>query len=171
MFLAARPYVNEKLGGMAYGTSQFLGILSSLAFVIAADAYRHRPLLRREYGLVLLPVAIWFTLAPVALGAVCRVRAGTRADCRRACAAAVRRTCCCSAKSRLLGAASSASTLLTLAGVNVWLAAVVGAPGRARSGAPAFCTAGGRVPGHRARHAADDVRGHDLRAAHGPTAG
>ena len=68
MFLAARPYVNQKLGWMAYGASQFLAILSSLSFVIAADAYRHRPLLRRVHGLVLLPVAIWFTLAPVPLG-------------------------------------------------------------------------------------------------------
>ena len=47
MFLAARPYANQKLGWMAYGASQFLAILSSLSFVIAADAYRHRPLLRR----------------------------------------------------------------------------------------------------------------------------
>ncbi len=84
MFLVARPYLNQKLGWMAYGTSQFLGILSSLAFVVAADAYRHRPLLRREYGLVLLPVAIWFTLAPVPLGPVRGVRAGARAHCRRA---------------------------------------------------------------------------------------
>src|SRR5690349_22183638 len=68
MFLAARPYTNPQLGWMAYGASQLLGILSALAFVIAADAYRHRPLVRREYGLVLLPVAIWFTLGPVPLG-------------------------------------------------------------------------------------------------------
>src|SRR4051794_450621 len=67
MFLVARPYANAALGYMAYGGSQLLGILSALSFVIAADAYRHRPLLRREYAVVLLPVAIWFTLGPVAL--------------------------------------------------------------------------------------------------------
>ena len=47
---------------MAYGLSQFLGVLSSLAFVVAADAYRQKPQLKRSYGLVLLPVAIYFVL-------------------------------------------------------------------------------------------------------------
>ncbi|HEX6464577.1 MAG TPA: hypothetical protein VFZ98_09000, partial [Vicinamibacterales bacterium] len=68
MLPMARTYKNAQLGGMVYGISQFFGLLASLAFVVAADAYRQRPKLKRDYGLVLLPVAIWFALAPVALG-------------------------------------------------------------------------------------------------------
>ncbi|HEX9369054.1 MAG TPA: hypothetical protein VF921_20660, partial [Vicinamibacterales bacterium] len=52
MMLVARPYGNPRLGWLAYGISQFLGVLSSLTFVVAADAYRQRPRLRRAYALV-----------------------------------------------------------------------------------------------------------------------
>ena len=59
MFLA-RPYPIPQLTWMAYGIAQFLEILGALTFVVAADAYRHRPRLRRGYALLLLPV--WYTL-------------------------------------------------------------------------------------------------------------
>jgi len=139
MFLVARPYLNQKLGWMAYGTSQFLGILSSLAFVVAADAYRHRPLLRREYGLVLLPVAIWFTLAPVPLGPYA-VFAPGHVLIAGALAAAGGAHLLLLREIRMLGAGLVGVTLLVLAGVNVWLAAVVGAPD-APAAVPAFFTA------------------------------
>lgn len=66
--LTAYPYRSHLLGWFAYGMSQFLGIISALVFVVSADAYRTRPVLRRGYGLVLLPVLIWFAMAPLALG-------------------------------------------------------------------------------------------------------
>src|SRR5262249_10887027 len=68
MLIVAEPYASEKTGSFVYGVSQFLGVLASLTFVVAADAYRQRPRLRRGYGLVLLPLAIWFALAPLAFG-------------------------------------------------------------------------------------------------------
>ena len=68
MLPVSRSYKNVALGGIAYGLSQFLGVLSSLAFVVAADAYRQKPQLKRGYGLMLLPVAIYFVFLPVALG-------------------------------------------------------------------------------------------------------
>src|SRR3954468_15810643 len=49
MLTIARTYSNDKLGAMVYGVSQFMGVLASLAFVVAADAYRQRPKLKREY--------------------------------------------------------------------------------------------------------------------------
>ncbi len=138
MFLAARPYVNQKLGWMAYGASQFLAILSSLSFVIAADAYRHRPLLRREYGLVLLPVAIWFTLAPVPLGPYA-VFAPGHVLIAGALAAAGAAHLLLLREIRMLGAGLVGVTMLILAGVNVWLPAMVGQPD-APGAAPALFT-------------------------------
>ena len=48
MLMVARNYSNEKLFALTYGLSQFMGVLASLAFVVAADAYRQRPRLKRE---------------------------------------------------------------------------------------------------------------------------
>jgi diguanylate cyclase (GGDEF)-like protein len=67
-FMAARPYGNDNVANLAYGISQFIGILSGLTFVLSADAYIARPKWRRGYGLTLLPVLLWFVLAPVPLG-------------------------------------------------------------------------------------------------------
>jgi len=138
MFLAARPYVNEKLGWMMYGMSQFMAILSSLSFVIAADAYRHRPLLRREYGLILLPVAIWFTLGPVPLGPYA-VFAPGHVLIAGGLAAAGAAHLLLLRETRMLGAGLVGVTMLILAGVNVWLPAMVGQPD-AHGAAPAFFT-------------------------------
>ena len=41
----------------------------ALLFVLSADAYRTRPRFRREYVLVLVPVLLWFALAPLVLQA------------------------------------------------------------------------------------------------------
>ena len=66
MTIVSRSYGGKELDGLVYGISQFLGLLSSLAFVTAADAYRQRPRFRRFYGLVLLAVAIFLIFLPVA---------------------------------------------------------------------------------------------------------
>ena len=59
MIVVSRSYGGVQLDGLAYGISQFVGLLSSLAFVVAADAYRQRPRFRRGYGLILIAVAIF----------------------------------------------------------------------------------------------------------------
>ena len=64
-FLSSDPWGSPQLEAMSYGAAQFLRILAGLAFVVAADAYRQSPRLRRGYALLLLPVAIWFGLAPL----------------------------------------------------------------------------------------------------------
>ncbi|HVL68841.1 MAG TPA: GGDEF domain-containing protein [Vicinamibacterales bacterium] len=66
--IAARPVHGEKMAAFAYGVSQFIGILGGLVFVVSADAYRSHVRLRRTYGVVLLPVLLWFVLAPLPLG-------------------------------------------------------------------------------------------------------
>lgn len=60
--------VSRSLGAMMFGAAQMLRILAGLTFVIAADAYRRPPIITRNHRLLLLPVAIWFTLSPAALG-------------------------------------------------------------------------------------------------------
>ena len=65
--IVSRSYGGDQLDGLAYGLSQFIGLLSSLTFVVAADAYRQRPRFRRGYSLVLLAVAIFLIFLPVAL--------------------------------------------------------------------------------------------------------
>jgi diguanylate cyclase (GGDEF)-like protein len=123
-FLVAREYPNPKLGAALYGISQFLGIISALVFVISADAYRTRPRLRRGYVIVLLPVLIWFALAPIALGANVvyatghLLIAGGFVAAGGAHLALLRQT-------RLLGAAVVGTTMLGVAASNGWVALVV----------------------------------------------
>lgn len=125
--LTALNYPNRKLGWLAYGVSQFLGIVSALVFVISADAYRTRPRLRRGYALVLLPVLIWFALAPLALGPPAvfapghLLIAGGLAAAGLAHLALVQQT-------RMLGAAVVGMMLLAGAAANVWLVLIARQP-------------------------------------------
>ncbi|HEX2340825.1 MAG TPA: GGDEF domain-containing protein [Vicinamibacterales bacterium] len=68
MLMLARGYASEHLGRAAVGVSKLLPILGALAFVAGADAYRRRSRFTRLHAVILLPLAIWFTLAPLALG-------------------------------------------------------------------------------------------------------
>jgi diguanylate cyclase (GGDEF)-like protein len=68
MLMLARGYASEHVGRAAVGLSKLLPILGALAFVAGADAYRRRPRFTRLHAVILLPLAIWFTLAPLALG-------------------------------------------------------------------------------------------------------
>jgi diguanylate cyclase (GGDEF)-like protein len=61
---------SPQIAAMLFGAAQFLRITAALLFVVAVDAYRQKPTIKRGHGLLLLPVAIWFTLAPAALGTV-----------------------------------------------------------------------------------------------------
>ena len=70
MFAGSRAHASGQLGGLVYGGSHFLSIGSALWFLVAADAYRRAPRLRRVHLMLLLPVGIWFLLAPIALGAM-----------------------------------------------------------------------------------------------------
>jgi diguanylate cyclase (GGDEF)-like protein len=123
MLFASRPYSSEKLTGLVDGLSQFLGLLSALAFVVAADAYRQRPRLRRGYGLALLAIAIYFLLTPVALGAD-SVRALGHVVIAGGLVAAGTAHLLLLRQARMLGASIVGVALIGLAGFNFWLAAI-----------------------------------------------
>jgi len=120
MLLAAHRFDSPKAGNAAYGVSQFLAIVGALGFVLAGDAYRARPRIVRGYALVLLPVFMWFSLAPLALhraaafvpghlliaGAVVAAGIGHLRVVRQA---------------RLLGALVVGVTFLAIAGSHVWV--------------------------------------------------
>jgi diguanylate cyclase (GGDEF)-like protein len=127
MLTVAHVYTNDKLGAMAYGTSQFMGVLSSLAFVVAADAYRQRPRLQRSYGMVLLPIAIYFIFLPVALGPRIVFALGHLLIAGGMATAAVAHLLLLR-YSRLLGATIVGGALLAVAGVNIWMGAAIGSP-------------------------------------------
>ncbi len=120
----AFPYPLPSLGYVAYGVSQFLGVIGGLAFVLSADAYRTRPQLRRAYAFVLLPVFLWFTLAPLALGPPAAFApghlmiAGALVAAGLAYLALVRQT-------GMLGAAVVGAMLLAQGAANVWIALLV----------------------------------------------
>lgn len=121
MLVAAAQYSRLQLGWMAYGLSQFLGIVAALVFVVSADAYRSTPRLRRAYALVVMPLLIWFALAPVALGPAAvfapghLLIGGALAAAGIAHLALLRET-------RLLGAALCGAMLIATGAAHLWIA-------------------------------------------------
>jgi diguanylate cyclase (GGDEF)-like protein len=120
-FLIAHRFANKTAADAVYGLSLFVGILSALVFVISADAYRTKPRLRRGYAALLLPVLIWFALAPMGMHAVAvhapghLMIAGGFAAAGFAHLALMRQT-------RLLGAAVVGAMMLLFAVANGWWA-------------------------------------------------
>ena len=123
MLILGNDYSTEPLRGLALGASQFLGVLCSLAFVVAADAYRRRPRIRRGYGLVLLGVAIFFLFTPVALGADSVRTVGHVVIAGAMLAAAVAHLLLLR-QARMLGPTIVGLSLLLLGGINIWMAAI-----------------------------------------------
>jgi diguanylate cyclase (GGDEF)-like protein len=127
MLTLTHAYRNATLGAMGYGLSQFLGVLGSLAFVVAADSYRQRPRLKRAYGIALLPIAIYFLFLPVVLGPRIVFALGHLLIAGGMAAAAVAHLLLLR-YSRLLGATIVGCALLAIAGLNIWMGATLGAP-------------------------------------------
>ncbi len=123
--LLAPRYGSPRIAASIYGLSQFLGITAALLFVISADAYRTRPRLRRSYALIVLPVLIWFALAPLVLGRIAvhgpghLLMAGGFAAAGLAHLLLLRQT-------RLLGAALVGAMMLTLAAAHGWWGVTAG---------------------------------------------
>jgi diguanylate cyclase (GGDEF)-like protein len=126
--ISAQPLRSEKLDAMAFGLAQFLRIVAGLLFVVATDAYRQTPRLRRSYAILLLPVAIWFTLAPAALGSVAVFAPGFLLVAGSMASAAVAHLLL-ARQARLLGAAVVGAILVGFAALNAWLATLSGIPG------------------------------------------
>jgi diguanylate cyclase (GGDEF)-like protein len=121
LLLAAHRFYGDKSANSAYGVSQFIAIVGALVFVLSADAYRAPLRLRRGYALVLLPLLIWFALAPIPLGAAAAfgpghlLIAGAFGAAGVAHLALLRQT-------RLIGAAVVGIAFVLIAVSHVWLA-------------------------------------------------
>jgi len=122
LFVVSRDYQSVRLTDVAIGLSQFLIICSSLVFVLSVDNFRQRTRIHRGHVIGLLPLLIWFTLAPLALGSWAvlvpgyLIAAGAQATAGIGFLALLRRT-------RLLGAGLIGVTLVLVAVSNVWLSA------------------------------------------------
>lgn len=120
LFVAAQQFTADTSRYAAYGLSQFLAIAGSILFLLSVYAFRSRLRLRRAHGLAVLPVVLWFLLAPIALGPAAVFGPGhllTAAGLMAAGAAhllLLRNT-------RLLGAAVVGTILVIVAASNVWL--------------------------------------------------
>lgn len=124
LLLLARGYANEHVGRAAVGLSQLLSIIGALAFVLSADSYRQRPSIAKGHLLVLLPLLIWFALAPLALGVRSVIVPGhliTAAVLSSAAAGYVP----LSRQTRLVGAGLVGVALVLLAAGHVWTAMAV----------------------------------------------
>jgi diguanylate cyclase (GGDEF)-like protein len=127
MFVAGRQFDELRASWLAYGLSQFLGIVSTLFFVIGADAYRTRPRLQRGYAFVLLPILLWFTLAPLALGPGVVFAPGHLLIAGGLAAAAAGHLILLR-QTRMVGAAVVGLGLLAIAVSNAWIALTISGP-------------------------------------------
>lgn len=125
LLLSARQFSGDKSAAAAYGVSQFIAIVGALVFVLGADAYRAPLRLRRSYAFVLLPLLIWFALAPIPLGTAAAFGPGHLLVGGALGAAGVAHLALLR-QARLIGAAVVGATLVLLAGSHVWL--VLGTP-------------------------------------------
>lgn len=119
--LSAESLQSVKLDAMAFGLAQFLRIVAGLLFVVATDAYRQAPRLRQSYGILLLPVAIWFTLSPAALGAVAVYAPGFLLVAGSMASAGIAHLLL-ARQARLLGASIVGAMLICFAALNAYLA-------------------------------------------------
>jgi len=120
LFVVSREYGNARLDGVATGFSQFLIVCSSLAVVQSIDNFRQRTRIPRAYFIGLLPLFIWFTLAPLALGTRAvlvpgyLMAAGVQATAGIGYLRTLRHT-------GMLGAGLIGAVFVLIAGANVWL--------------------------------------------------
>jgi diguanylate cyclase (GGDEF)-like protein len=124
LFLAARHFDYIGAARAAYGISQFLAICGALVFVLGADAYRSRWHLHRGYVFILLPLLIWFALAPIPLDTTAAFAPGHLLTAGALAAAGVAHLSLLR-QARLLGAAVVGLAFLAIAGANVWLVVAV----------------------------------------------
>ena len=125
MYAAGRTFASPYLSNVTYGGSQLLAICSALFFIVAADAYGAAPRFRKRHATLLLPIAIWFLLAPLALGSEAvfapgHLLTGTALTVAGAAHLLILR------RARLFGAGFVGAMLLLSAAINVWIAVRAG---------------------------------------------
>ena len=121
------PTFSPQLSAMLFGFAQLLRIVAGLLFVVAVDAYRQRPTIKRGHGLLLLPIAIWFTLAPAGLDTFAVFAPGYVLIAATMAAAGIAHLMLARQR-RLFGASVVGVLLLALAILNAWFATLPGLP-------------------------------------------
>jgi diguanylate cyclase (GGDEF)-like protein len=122
--LSGLDFAHEQLEASATGASQFLAIVSALLFVVSADSYRQRPRISRGYLVALLPLLIWFVLAPMAINSSAAlvpgylISAGVLAAAAFGYATVLNQT-------RMLGAALLCLMFGVLSLLHIWMAALL----------------------------------------------
>lgn len=127
MFVASPDYRIPQLRGVLYGVSQSLQVLGSLLFVVSVDSYRSGVKWRRENAVAVLPIVIWFIVAPAFFGPRAVFAPGHLLAAGALAAAGVAHLLLMR-QVRMLGAAVSGAGLLALSGVNAWTALKLAAP-------------------------------------------
>src|SRR5205809_690595 len=132
--MAARRFIMTSVRALVLALAQSAGItppspaLNPRAMLGFAAVVIAGLLLRRGYALLLLPVAIWFALAPVALRAPAVFAPGHLLIAGAMSGAAAAHLQLLRGPVRLVGAGVIAVTLATLAVINLWIAAFVSQP-------------------------------------------
>lgn len=118
--LLARDWTSFAAGRAIVGFSQLLHVVAALVFVLSADSFRQRARFGPRDLWYLLPILLWFVLAPLALGVGSvllpgyLLTAGIYATAALAYALLLKRT-------RLVGAGAVGSAFLLLSALHGWL--------------------------------------------------
>jgi diguanylate cyclase (GGDEF)-like protein len=123
LFLVSREPTSPLVARLLAGVAQFLFVCSSLLFVVSADHFRQRPRLGVRYLAWLLPLAIWFLLAPLALEPWAVLVPGHLIAAAGLAAAGVG-FLVIARQTTLLGAALLGATFLLASAANVWVSLV-----------------------------------------------
>jgi len=123
LFLVSREPTSPLVARLLAGVAQFLFVCSSLLFVVSADHFRQRPRLGVRYLAWLLPLAIWFLLAPLALEPWAVLVPGHLIAAAGLAAAGVG-FLVIARQTTLLGAALLGATFLLASAANAWVSLV-----------------------------------------------
>ncbi|MBI2222417.1 MAG: GGDEF domain-containing protein [Acidobacteria bacterium] len=119
--LLAREWPSLAAGRAIVGLAQLLNLAAALVFVLSADSFRQRPRFSIRDLWYVLPLVLWFTLSPIALGITSVLSPGyflTGAMYATAALAYMLLTL----RTRLVGAAATGVAFLLLAALHGWMA-------------------------------------------------
>jgi len=121
LLVLGESFAHERVARVMVGLAQLLGVVASLLLVLGADSYRRRAPVPRAFLWILLPLAIWFGLAPLVFGSRAVVVPGYLISAAALMAAAIAYLALLRT-TVLLGAGVVGVTLLLLAGSYAWIA-------------------------------------------------
>jgi diguanylate cyclase (GGDEF)-like protein len=127
-FLILSPaYTSESVSRAAVGLSQFLRICSAILFLWSADLYRQTRYLRSRSVRLLIPLGVWFLLAPLVIGTRAVLAPGYLIDAGLM-AGAASMYAAILLERRMVGAGLTALVLLGMSITNVTSALTQGSP-------------------------------------------